>query len=686
MQLDDRSNCLLQEVITNPGIKNKDLEEKYGLSRRQIGYSFDKINDWLEINNLPRIERTRQGLFIVNPILFTSLHAEKEKAFTNQYLPSDIERAEMIVLLLLSRNEELSLFHFTSALDVSKNTILNDLKIAQNLIEPYKLKIHYSRQHGYSIEGNEFQKRKLLINVIQKILEMYNGQVWIQKLANITKEEIQNLHEQIEKVESKLNLKFTDEKMESMPYILSFVLRRIKQGKIINSFHIHYDELSDTKEYKATEELLYNWGDIPTEERLFVTLQLLTTNVSSSELLTEETIPDLIQAVDEMLRLFEKMACIVLQDKEQLLHKILLHVKPAYYRIKYKLTISNPLQETVSNEFKELHHLVKKSTKPLFDLIGSEIPESESTYFTMLIGGWLSRQGDSIHHKTKALVVCPKGVSVSRLMQSNLKELFPEFIFLDALSVREFQQYNLDYDVVFSPVFLQTKKKLFIVRSFLQKEEKYRLRKQVLQDLHGYMPSDIDVDIVLDIIEKHTVIQNKQALMKELQQYFTNNQSSSIKQQPETTGKPNLSELITPETISLHPAVSSWEEAIRLGAQPLLENESITPSYVEAMIKQYDTSDPYIIIGPNLAIPHASPEDGVNEVAMSLLRLEKGVDFAKDHPINIVVIIAARDKQQHLRALMQLTRLAVCKEDIDAMIQAKSAEEVHEIIEKYSVE
>ncbi|GAA3324679.1 hypothetical protein GCM10020331_053520 [Ectobacillus funiculus] len=80
MQLDDRSNCLLQEVITNPGIKNKDLEEKkYGLSRRQIGYSFDKINDWLEINNLPRIERTRQGLFIVNPILFLLHYMLKKK-------------------------------------------------------------------------------------------------------------------------------------------------------------------------------------------------------------------------------------------------------------------------------------------------------------------------------------------------------------------------------------------------------------------------------------------------------------------------------------------------------------------------------------------------------------------------------------------------------------------------------
>ncbi|MGW9019223.1 hypothetical protein ACWGPA_29330, partial [Priestia megaterium] len=80
MQLDDRSNTLLLEVVTTPGIKNKDLEEKYNLSRRQIGYSFDKINNWLETNNLPKIERTKKGLFIVDPTLLTSLHHEKEQS------------------------------------------------------------------------------------------------------------------------------------------------------------------------------------------------------------------------------------------------------------------------------------------------------------------------------------------------------------------------------------------------------------------------------------------------------------------------------------------------------------------------------------------------------------------------------------------------------------------------------
>src|SRR5690625_2971267 len=141
------------------------------------------------------------------------------------------------------------------------------------------------------------------------------------------------------------------------------------------------------------------------QERLFITLHLLTTYVHWAEMLTEETIPNLVQALDNMLHLFEKSACISLQDREQLLDKLLLHVTPAYYRIKYHLTEVGDIENLVSKDYKELHHLVSQSTKPLADLIGSDIPDSETTYLTMLIGGWLRRQGDSIEEKVKAIVV-----------------------------------------------------------------------------------------------------------------------------------------------------------------------------------------------------------------------------------------------------------------------------------------
>ncbi|UFT99595.1 BglG family transcription antiterminator [Radiobacillus kanasensis] len=684
MQLDARSTNLLNSLVGNPRIRSKDLEKRYSLTRRQLSYSFGKMNEWLIYKNLPTIERTRQGLFIVDPVL-SKMFLNKER---NDLVESDIltenERVYLIILKLLSSKEELSLIHFTSELKVSKNTILSDMKVAQEYVEDYQLAIRYSRREGYLIEGNEFILRKLLINACNKVLDLNNGKKKICELTEITEEEISELKVRLENVECKLNLKFTDEKMETMPYIISLIFRRIKQGNKMNPFNIHYNELSNTKEYKATEELLYDFRNIPLEERLFITLHLLTTSVHWSEFLTEDSIPDLKDALDKMVSLFERTACVSLQDKEQLLNKLLLHVKPAYYRIKYKLTEFIDVQETVSKEFKELHHLVRKSTRPLAELIGEEIPESETTYLTMLIGGWMTMHGESIQQKIKAIVVCPKGVSVSRLMFSALKEIFPEFIFLDSLSIREFHEYSLDYDIVFSPILLETDKKVFVANPFLEKEEKSRLRRQVMLELHGFVSPDLNVEELINIIEKYATIDNKKSLTSEIHGYLGHDLELEEKEKLEIPN-PSLFDLITEDHILLEHSVSSWEEAIRIGASPIVQTKSITPGYVDAMVK-HCKEDPYIIIGQNLAIPHASPEDGVNKVSMSLLRLEQGVEFASDYSINIVIVISATDKHKHLRALMQLMKLASSKKDMKGITQSNSEKEIREIIRKYADE
>ncbi|MDC3411922.1 BglG family transcription antiterminator [Aquibacillus sp. 3ASR75-11] len=684
MNLDDRSNKILEELISNPSITSKDMEKKYDLTRRQLGYSFDKINDWLISKNLPAIERTRQGHFIIDQSLFTKLNMDHTVESADMDILSEKQRVYMIVMMLLS-NDELSLNHFTSELDVSKNTVLSDLKRAQDYVGEYDLTIRYSRKLGYVIEGKEFLIRKLLIHVTYKFLEMNNGASRLRNLAAIHENEIIELNKRIAKVENKLNLKFTDEKIDTMPYTLTLVLRRIKKGQKVSSFYIKYEELSDTKEYLATEEILYDIEDIPMEERLFITLHLLTTNVHWSGYLTEQTIPNLMQALDDMLRLFEKRACIFLQDKEQLLNKLLLHVNPAYYRIKYQLTEINHVQDSVSKEFMALHHLVQKSTKPLEELIGMKIPESETTYLTMLIGGWLTRQGDSIQEKVKAIVVCPKGVSVSRLMFSELRELFPEFVFLDSLSVREFQGYTLDYDIVFSPTFLETDKKLFMANSFLEREEKHRLRKQVMMELHGYIPFDINVEDLISIVKNHASVNDEQELSKELLRYINRDDTAAVKTKQVRNPIINLSDLITPETITLKQSVPSWEAAIQTASKPLIENGYIEQEYVNAMVNHYD-KDPYIVIGPNIAIPHAAPDEGVNEVSMSLLVLAEGVNYTEDYSINLVIVIAAVDKKQHLKALMQLMKLAGSEEDRNAVIQAGSVDEIWNIIKSYSKE
>ncbi|MBC5638024.1 BglG family transcription antiterminator [Ornithinibacillus sp. BX22] len=687
MVLSDRYKMILDELTSNPSITSVALEKKFKLTRRQLGYSIQKINEWLMSNNLPVIERTRQGHFVVNQAVFTKLSGNSEAISTTIETPilREVERVQLILMMILSSEEELSLNHFTYELDVSKNTILNDLKQAQSYVDDYELTIRYSRKFGYLLEGKEFQIRKLLMHMTYHILQLNDGETRLKKIATIQDEEINEFKKRVEKVENQLNLKFTDEKLQMMPHVLILLFRRIQKGHLMKSFSIEYQELSNTKEYKATEELLNDIDHIPLSERLFITLHLLTTNVFSTEMMEGKEIPNLLPAIDNMLRHFEKSACIYLQDRDQLLDKLMQHMKPAYYRIKYHLTDTVLFQGSVSREFKELHHLVKRSIGPIRELLGTDIPDNETAFITMLIGGWMNKHGESIDKKIKAIVVCPQGVSVSRLMFNELRELFPEFVFLDYLSVREFLKYPLEYDVIFSPINLETNKKLFVTKVFLGKQEKYRLRRQVMLGVHGYVQDDIQVEGLLDIISKHATVDNERALKEALLQYLDPTERGNYVTQDLSKNDLGLRDLLTSDTISLVDSVDSWEAAIRLSAKPLIEQGKIEPQYVDAMIR-YCEKDPYIVIAPGVAIPHAAPEDGAQEVGMSLLRIKHGVSYTSENDIHLIIAISAVDKQKHIHALMQLMNLVGSEREVNELISAESVERVYEIITRYSID
>ncbi|WP_054705616.1 BglG family transcription antiterminator [Bacillus sp. JCM 19041] len=686
MALNDRSQKILNEIASNRQITSGTIEKKYNLTRRQLGYTIQKINEWLQSEDIAEIERTRQGRFIVDQSVFSKLSREEVPAQKSvQGFLTEEQRVHVILFMLLTSKEELSLLHFHSELGYSKNTVLSDLKQVQVFVESFELTVRYSRRSGYLLEGKELQIRKLLIHLVESALQMHDGKSHIEKVTVVDASEVSDFQKRIERVEQKLGIQFTDEKLVAMPYIFMLILKRIERGHVLDPFSIEYEELSDTKEYQATEYIFHQMVEVPKQERLFVALHLLAANVHWSELMSEdEALPDLIPALSKMLQLFERSACIYLQERELLLKKLVQHTKPAYYRIKYQLTEIETVENPFSTEYRELHHLVKRSLGPLEKLFGKEIPESEMMYLTMLIGSWMTRQGESIDKKIKAIVVCPQGVSVSRLMFKELTELFPEFIFLDSLSVRQFQSYELSYDLVFSQTPLETSKLLYITKAFLGKEEKYRLKQQVMQDVHGYKPTEINLNHVMDMIKSHAVVSNEDALRTELYQYF-NPESDNNKVVHDSEQGRSLNSFIYPDVITQFKSTQSWEVALSIAAKPLVEQGMIEERYIEALIANKER-DPYIIIGPHLAIPHAAPEEGVIQSGMSLLQLEEPVQFSEEESVQLIFVIAAKDKHQHIRALRQLIKLAGSKNDRIKLQHAQSDKEIMEIIDLYSVD
>jgi transcriptional antiterminator/mannitol/fructose-specific phosphotransferase system IIA component (Ntr-type) len=680
MHLDERSNLILKRVVSNPGISNAELERKYHLSRRQISYSFTKINDWLKSNNYPKIQRTNGGKFIIDPLLM-ELFAEKVEHSAGSYIPSEKERAQLVLLMLLSSEEELSLLHFSSSLSVSKNTVLRDMKYTQKIVNDYHLEIVYSRMHGYDIVGSEWNKRKLLIEVLRTVYDMYQGEAYIQAYTGISKEEIQRLKEQMEKVEKRLALQFIDQKIKLLPYTIAILLKRIKKGNLIeDSYHIDYEELSDTKEFEAAEILIEDAACIPKEERLFITLQLLTSNVLSSQFLREEETLELKSSLKNSLALFEKKACITFKEKEKLLQKLVLHMKPAYYRIKYQLTTNYSIIEKVSEEFEAIHYIVKDSLKPFETYIGCSIPESEVMFITVFIGGHLINSGETIQLKKRAVVVCPNGVSISHLMEHTLRDLFPEFYFYEALSIREFEQSKAEFDMVFSPVPVQTSKHLFIVEQFISDFQKLQLRQRVIQTIFGLNTSVVNIEQLISVIEKYAKVDQKSQLQKALQDYF----SLQVLNETSKNQEYSLADLITPETIVLRDQVESWKEAISIAAAPLLHKGVITEAYIDKMQEQYPSMSPHIVLRLNVAIPHASPEDGVQAVGMSLLKLKEGL-LCGEQKVHFIVVIAAIDKKKHLNAMLQLMKLAEMNGVINEMKRLNEKYKIYEIIKTHSI-
>ncbi|NHX33303.1 PTS transporter subunit EIIA, partial [Escherichia coli] len=111
--------------------------------------------------------------------------------------------------------------------------------------------------------------------------------------------------------------------------------------------------------------------------------------------------------------------------------------------------------------------------------------------------------------------------------------------------------------------------------------------------------------------------------------------------------------LIDNNSIQLQASADNWRDAIKIGTDLLIASGAIKPSYHEAIINSMEKLGPYICIAPNLALPHARPEDGVLKTAFALVTLEKPIVFdGEDEPVDVLITLAGSSSDEHMEGLM----------------------------------
>ena len=112
---------------------------------------------------------------------------------------------------------------------------------------------------------------------------------------------------------------------------------------------------------------------------------------------------------------------------------------------------------------------------------------------------------------------------------------------------------------------------------------------------------------------------------------------------------------------------------------------SIEPRYVDAIYHSHDTIGPYYVVGPGIAMPHARPEEGANKLSLALTLIPSGVNFDADEndPVKLLIVLAATDSTSHIEAISQLAKLFDNEKDIQAILTAKTTQDILSVIARY---
>lgn len=146
----------------------------------------------------------------------------------------------------------------------------------------------------------------------------------------------------------------------------------------------------------------------------------------------------------------------------------------------------------------------------------------------------------------------------------------------------------------------------------------------------------------------------------------------------------NLKQVLTDnKSIRLGLSAATWQEAVKLAVEPLIESGAVQPQYYDAIVESTEEYGPYYILMPGMAMPHARPEAGVNRDAFSLITLTEPVTFSDGKEVSVLLSLAATSSKIHTSvAIPQIIALFELENSIERIKTCKSDEEVLALIEE----
>lgn len=641
-----RSNKILRELILGSRQNVTELVEKYKVQERSIRADIKELNDTLIEYDLPVIQIGSDGEVFFDTDVRVDVHAfEKficEHTFYTYFLSKN-ERAAVLVMILLNAKGYVTVEQLKETIGVSRTTLLRDLPEIKKWFEENKMELISQVRRGYIVNASELEIRKGIL----KLLEVngdnnhygtgYNlGAFWnllirqMDKL-NIYDDMCTHVVQQEEYAQSFLSdFSFFETVLE-----ITLIINRIVNHQVIPE---HYAErwicFKESSKYTFSSEILETIGnkyqlDIPEVEILYFT-ECLKGKSYLKDKTHKGNALDIRLMISEALYKISSCFGIDFYLDFALYDLLIAHMRSAVYRLQTRERLTNPLKDSLLQEYPEIFEIIRKNIGNLEEYIGCSFSEDEMSFLVLYFASVLEKEKveNSKHSKIKVALVCETGRGTAQFMLAKLRTLEEVIEIVSVSSVHntgEIKRSGANMIISTIPIEKQEIPCIVVRSAMLNTDDILDIQKMALEVMEGIMEPNAGIE--LDVTNPEEI---------HIQGAFY--------------------EWLSENRIEVDYEAKDWKDAVNHAGELLYKDGAVEERYIQAMIQKIEAYGPYIVICPGTALPHADAEEGVIYEAASLIRLKKPIEFHHEmnDPVKYVIGMSVKSAESVNQAIYDL--------------------------------
>lgn len=580
------------------------------VSNKTIRNELAKVEDYVRQNGLTLQKKPGSGISIEGSDgCKTALVQEIRNAagFIEPFSPED--RKNYILKRLLISEGRITTKELADELYVSRVTVHKDLDDVEHWLSKFNLTLIAKTNYGLEISGEEEQWRNAVASLIasnkqqnelkELLYEDYNGRIDYKTLLKL--KELLNLdYHQLEKIvtraESKLKFRFSDEAYISFIIHIAIAMKRLESNKDISFSPSVLQNLREKDEYPVAEQIAREIQDsfqitFSESEIVYILLHILGAKMQQNQVdainvdLDGEESNDLAAVMTkEIIKAAENALTIDLSDDKQLKNGLILHLRPTINRLKYGLTLRNPILDEIKENYPEIYGVAWMTSIVFERYLGRRVGEEEIGYIALHLGAAVERAQKPF----RALVVCTSGIGTSQMLAARLHRCFREIEIKDVISVVALKESVLeDVDIIISTVPIEANLPVLNINPLLTQNDIKRIA-QFLSDMPAKNTPGSDRPLCFEGIRIVEAGQEKITILEEI-------------------------------------------------CSRLEKKEYVRPDFFSSVVAREGTAP--TAIGKGVAVPHGAPSL-VNQSVVAVTILDEPVSWDGEEQVDIIFLIA----------------------------------------------